>query len=196
MLDNYLNRREKITITAIQILDEKGIQGLTTREIAKRQQITEPAIYRHFKSKHEIILSIIEQYKIFDELIENTIRENEMDARSAIHYYIDALTKYYDSYPEITTLMFSMDVYHYDDKLRQQLMTEIVLRGQKDGELTKDIEGVKLAQIVLDILWGTIKRWKSEGCSENLTETAFEKINWILQTNGIGGVHEKSIDRG
>jgi AcrR family transcriptional regulator len=39
----YHQRKNKIIIEAIDLLDEAGIQGLTTKEIAKRQGITEPA---------------------------------------------------------------------------------------------------------------------------------------------------------
>ena len=51
MGDNILHRKEQLILTAIEIIDEIGIQRLTTREIAKRQQISEATIFRHFKIK-------------------------------------------------------------------------------------------------------------------------------------------------
>jgi AcrR family transcriptional regulator len=191
MLDNFLTRKEKITITSIMILNEHGIQGLTTREIAKRQKITEPAIYRHFSGKNEIIMSIIEHFNIFDEMISNTIIENEMTSIEALEYYVRSLSGYYENYPEITTLMFSMDVYRYDEKLnnammeilkrRDDLIAEVVRKGQEAKELDNSISSDSLSNIIIDMLWGTIKRWKLNDCKDNLTEIAMEKLRWIIR---------------
>ena len=194
MIENYLTRKEKITITSIQILDEKGIKGLTTKEIAKRQNITEPAIYRHFSSKKNIILSIIENFKIFDELISSTIKENNMKAVEALKYYIESFSKYYENYPEITTVMFSLDVYGYDEELkgemfdtfskRDELIREIIKNGQDTNVFTKNISPIYLSDIIIDTLWGTIKRWKFNNCQSNLTEEVMKKIDWLIDKEG------------
>jgi AcrR family transcriptional regulator len=191
LIDNYLTRKEKITITSIQILDEKGIKGLTTREIASRQNITEPAIYRHFSSKKKIILSIIEKFKIFDELISSTIMENNMAPLEALRYYIESFSKYYENYPEITTVMFSLDVYGYDEELkdemfdtfsqRDELIRKIIEKGQEEKLFIKNISSKYISEMIIDILWGTIKRWKLEGCKTNLTLEVMEKINWFIE---------------
>lgn len=190
MIDNYLTRKEKITITSIQILDEKGIKGLTTREIASRQNITEPAIYRHFSSKKKIILSIIENFKIFDELISSTIIENKMAPLDALRYYIESFSKYYENYPEITTIMFSLDVYGYDEDLRNEmfdtfskrdkLIKDIIEEGQKKNLFTEKISSKYISEMIIDILWGTIKRWKLNGCKTDLTPQVMEKLNWFI----------------
>ncbi len=191
MIDNYLTRKEKITITSIQILDEKGIKGLTTREIASRQNITEPAIYRHFSSKKKIILSIIEKFKIFDELISSTIIENKMAPLDALKYYIESFSKYYENYPEITTIMFSLDVYGYDEDLkdemfdtfsqRDKLIKDIIEEGQKKNLFTEKISSEYISEMIIDILWGTIKRWKLNGCKTDLTPQVMEKLNWFIE---------------
>jgi len=190
LIDNYLTRKEKITITSIQILDEKGIKGLTTREIAARQNITEPAIYRHFSSKKKIIFSIIEKFKIFDELITSTIRENEMQPIEALTYYIESFSKYYENYPEITTIMFSLDIYGYDKELkdemfdtfekRDQLIIGIIKKGQDENIFNKDISPEYFSHIIIDVLWGTIKRWKFKDTKGNLTQEVMEKIDWLI----------------
>lgn len=190
MIDNYLSRKEKITITSIEILDEKGIQGLTTREIASRQNITEPAIYRHFSSKKNIILSIIEKFKIFDELISSTIKENEIEPIEALKYYVESFSTYYENYPEITTIMFSLDIYGYDEELkkemfdtfknRDQLICEIIKEGQDKNIFNKNLSPEYFADIIIDVIWGTIKRWKFNHCKSDLTHEVMEKIEWLI----------------
>jgi AcrR family transcriptional regulator len=46
-------------ITTNEILIEKGIKGLTTKTVAAKMNFSESAIYRHFKSKEEILIALL-----------------------------------------------------------------------------------------------------------------------------------------
>ena len=52
-------RQEEITKEAIKLISEKGIQGLTIKNLSKRIGISEPAIYRHFEGKTDILLNLL-----------------------------------------------------------------------------------------------------------------------------------------
>ncbi len=52
-------RKRQIFIAVNNIISEKGLSALTTTEIAKRVGISQPAIYKHFKNKDEILLYFI-----------------------------------------------------------------------------------------------------------------------------------------
>jgi AcrR family transcriptional regulator len=58
MDNSLLHRRERIILTAIDIINELGIQGLSIREVAKREAIATSSIFSHFKSKNELILAV------------------------------------------------------------------------------------------------------------------------------------------
>ena len=51
-------RQLEIIAAAGKILTASGVSGLTIKNLAKEMQFTEGAIYRHFKSKEEIILAM------------------------------------------------------------------------------------------------------------------------------------------
>ncbi|MDD4730008.1 MAG: NAD(+)--rifampin ADP-ribosyltransferase [Dysgonamonadaceae bacterium] len=55
-----LHRKERLIRTAIEIVDEIGIQGLTTKEIAKRQDVSEATLFRHFASKNELLKAVLD----------------------------------------------------------------------------------------------------------------------------------------
>ncbi|HIJ90897.1 MAG: TetR/AcrR family transcriptional regulator [Desulfobulbaceae bacterium] len=48
-------RRKEIVQAALQVIGEKGVQGLTITEIAGRAGMSDANIYRHFKGKQEIL---------------------------------------------------------------------------------------------------------------------------------------------
>jgi len=54
-------RREQLLDVAAQLFSTKGYAGATTAQIAKVAGITEPIIYRHFKSKRDLFVALIER---------------------------------------------------------------------------------------------------------------------------------------
>lgn len=58
------NRKRDIIKTCLRIIDERGIKGLTVVRIAHEIGFSESALYRHFKSKKEIISLIIEETRV------------------------------------------------------------------------------------------------------------------------------------
>jgi TetR/AcrR family transcriptional regulator len=53
-------RRQEIVHTAYNLMTEKGITSITTKELARQNGISEAAIYRHFTSKHEIFMALLD----------------------------------------------------------------------------------------------------------------------------------------
>jgi len=49
------DRQIEIINKSIDIIATKGIQGLTIKNLSKEIGISEPAIYRHFESKTDIL---------------------------------------------------------------------------------------------------------------------------------------------
>jgi AcrR family transcriptional regulator len=54
-------RREKILDAALEVFSERGFAAATTRELAARAGITEAIIYRHFRSKEEVLRGVVER---------------------------------------------------------------------------------------------------------------------------------------
>lgn len=53
-------RRAAILDAAVRLFSERGFRGTTTRALADAVGVTEPVLYEHFKSKHELYAAIIE----------------------------------------------------------------------------------------------------------------------------------------
>ena len=54
------DRQLEIIEAAGKILTAAGISGLTIKNLAKEMKFSESAIYRHFTSKEEIIIALLE----------------------------------------------------------------------------------------------------------------------------------------
>src|SRR5215468_11122474 len=63
--------RARIQQVAVELFTEHGYEGTSLREIAERLDVTKAALYYHFKSKEDIVASLVEDYYgQIDELIE------------------------------------------------------------------------------------------------------------------------------
>ena len=62
--------RARIQQIAVELFTEHGYEGTSLREIAERLGVTKAALYYHFRSKEDIILSLVEDYQTqMDDLI-------------------------------------------------------------------------------------------------------------------------------
>jgi AcrR family transcriptional regulator len=54
--------RARIQQVAVELFTEYGYEGTSLREIAERLNVTKAALYYHFKSKEDIVASLVEDY--------------------------------------------------------------------------------------------------------------------------------------
>ena len=84
----YLTRKHSIIVSALEIIDRLGINGLSLRELAKSQGIVEGALYKHFKNKEEILLAVLDYYSRHDSKIMNTIINSSMTPKEGIMFFL------------------------------------------------------------------------------------------------------------
>ena len=188
---DILKRKEKIIITAIEILNEAGISGLTTKEIAKRQNITEPAIYRQFDGKKDIIKAILERYSAYDDVIKNTIIDNKIKGKAGIQYFCRAYAEYYQNYPEITTVMFSFDSFKYDEEIdgemkkivrnRYDVVNKLVLEAVNRNEIPDSNNIVALTDTIFSLIWSVTFLWRMENQNFDVKERILSAVDNILK---------------
>src|ERR1700683_3122343 len=54
--------RARIQQVAVELFTEHGYEGTSLREIAERLDVTKAALYYHFKSKEDIVTSLVQDY--------------------------------------------------------------------------------------------------------------------------------------
>jgi len=59
----YTDKQNEIIHAAIELVSDIGIQRLTIKNLSKKIGMVEGAIYRHFDSKIDILLGILEIFK-------------------------------------------------------------------------------------------------------------------------------------
>jgi AcrR family transcriptional regulator len=190
MKRSYLTRREVITLTAIDIISELGIHELSVREIAKRQGITDAALYKHFKSKQEIILEVLDYYSKFDENIMNTIDSSDMNSREGIIFFVKELSEYHENYHELIAIEHSYEIFQHEVEIGEKLRnifirrTDFLKRLIANGKISKEFSDSINEDYVSDIIVGIFRegsmKWRMSGYSYSLKERIFDILVFFL----------------
>ncbi len=60
--------RTRLIEAALELFTTKGVTETTTKEVAERAQVNEVTLFRHFGSKHGLLLAVMEDYANFAQL--------------------------------------------------------------------------------------------------------------------------------
>ena len=88
--------RARIQQVAVELFTQHGYEGTSLREIAERLDVTKAALYYHFKSKEDIVISLVEDYsKQMDALIEwgRTQPRTAQTRRELLSRYVDIVAE-------------------------------------------------------------------------------------------------------
>jgi AcrR family transcriptional regulator len=88
--------RARIQTVALELFTEQGYDATSLREIAERLGVTKAALYYHFKTKEDIIASVVEdRIEVMDELIAwARSQEDPIEMRrELLHRYADELSR-------------------------------------------------------------------------------------------------------
>lgn len=189
-MKTYFTRRESIIMSAIEIIDELGINELSLREIGNRQGISDSALYKHFSNKEELILAVLDYYSRFDTSIMQTIEESNLKSKEAIIFFIKCITEIYENQPSIVSLAHGFEVLKSEDApgnkakeifiKRSDFLNETIKKGQMDGSITSDINSEDLADFILGYIRNLLLKWSIFKYKFPLKERALSGVTDIL----------------
>lgn len=186
--------RQKIIIDeAINIIHKGGYESLSIRELAGKVKISEPAIYRHFLNKEDIILGILSRIGEFDHFLEEYLAHGNSAVEKLgrfIRFHFDFLQKN----KEMTSILFSEDIFNQSDLLRQKLMRiikyrkslliSIIDQGKAENNI-KNIETISIVTMILGFIRLTVLEWRLGGFGIILSNKGDEVISAITEMIGV-----------
>lgn len=174
----FTNRQKQIIEVSIKIIAEKGIQQLTIKNISKSLGISEPAIYRHFDSKLDILLAILSNFKAENYATVKRIHSVDKSAIEQIEMMFLTHFKQFTEKPALAAVIFSEEIFQNDKmlseqivkimKLSQEAMSTLIEKGQQNNEIRKDIGKEQLSLIIMGALRLIVTKWRLSNFSFDL----------------------------
>ncbi len=154
-------RQQQIKSAVLNIIATEGLSRLSTRNLADKVGLSEGAIFRHFKTKRDIMLAIMQDVE--SELIGELRRialKNE-PAPQRLFDYLCAHVRYLVEKKGVTILLFSEAAHLNDSELKnrlhsilnmqKQLVSKIFQDGIVAGEWDATLQTESLASLYMGI---------------------------------------------
>ncbi len=191
-------RQIQILDKSIGIIHSEGIQGFTIKNLSKAIGFTEAAIYRHFKSKNEILCAVLDNFtgKLLEFIA--TIDENESNSLEKIKMVYEKLSTTFTNKPAYVSVIFSEEIFKNNNtlskkvskilKLNNNAFKSIIEAGQNNNEITKDIDSQELTLMTMGAFRLMVKNWKMSDFSFNLIDDSkklYKSIETLIATTRL-----------
>ncbi len=154
-------RKDQIVQATISIMAEHGLPGTTTRRIAEKVGVSEPALYKYFPGKKELLLEALEEAgnRFFAAL---SYAASEGDSVPDRIYHMSAsFYEFVMDHPEESMLLFETVTGARDPEIRAALsrkmllyvgvLSEIFEAGKGQGTVKKDLDTTVAAWQILSL---------------------------------------------
>jgi AcrR family transcriptional regulator len=185
----FTERQKEIIKASIDIISEKGIQNLTIKNLSRSIGISEPAIYRHFESKMDILIAILTQFEKFIPIKNDFIQNEEVSSIDKLREIVGTHFSHFAKNPAFAAVIFSEEIFRDDKKLAKKIfsimrsnfdrMLAIIRDGQKKSEIRSDIHEEQITNIIMGGLRLIVKKWRLSDHSFNIERQGIKFWNTI-----------------
>jgi len=189
-LSKLIHTKESLILSTIEVISEKGLQGLTTREVAKRQGISESTIFKHYKSKNELILAVLEYFSQYDQAIIESLKLRDYGPIEAITYFVEAYVTYYENYPEITAITLSCEGLMCEPELnavvynifikRFNSVKSLITEAKHKKVLAKEVDPGSMADLIIGLERASVLRWRMDNYNFSLKDHTLSALKMLL----------------
>ncbi len=186
---NLSSRQIEIIEAATKLIGEKGIQNLTTKNLAAEIGFSEPALYRHFDGKTAILEAVLTYYK---ERLGEGLRKiihADISGIEKIKGMIEFQFNHFTKFPAVIMVIFAETSFQYDSVLskvvseimdqKRTLVGKIIMSGQAEGGIRNDIGANQLTTMVMGSMRLTVLRWRLSGFEFDLVKEGNTLCNTI-----------------
>jgi len=188
-------RQIEIIQAATVLIGEKGLQNLTTKNLAAEMGFSEPALYRHFKDKTSILVSLINYYRQNLQVGLKGIISADIKGLDKLEKIMEFQFQNFSNNPAIVMAIFAETSFQYEKTLsdvvlkimtqKKMMIEQIIKLGQKDGSVREDIEASYLASYFMGVMRFTILQWRLNEYNFNLINEGkglWKATNKLMQT--------------
>lgn len=190
--NKFSERQIEIIEAATKRIDEHGIQDLTIKTLAADLNLSEAALYRHFKSKNEILLGLLTYFiEEMKDRLDVILSNKDRSPSELLKDLFDSQLKTFVQKPSVVSVIFSESIFQFNKELSstvssmmelmQNHIESIVKKGQANGSFTKIVGVSTTTTIIMGGMRITVLKWKLSGHKSDLIKDGNKVLNGILK---------------
>lgn len=190
--NKFSERQIEIIEAATKRIDEHGIQDLTIKTLAADLNLSEAALYRHFKSKTEILLGLLTYF--IEEMkgrLDVILSNKDRSPSELLKDLFDSQLKTFVQKPSVVSVIFSESIFQFNKELSstvssmmelmQNHIESIVKKGQANGSFSKMVGVSTTTTIIMGGMRITVLKWKLSGHKSDLIMEGNKVLSGILK---------------
>ena len=162
-------RQFEIIESAGKILTSSGVSGLTIKNLAKEMKFSESAIYRHFSSKEEIIVAMLNYLaNDIDQRLSNL--SNQTDPEERFKALFREQFRFFTENPHFVVAVFSDGLMEESQLINQSILKlinvkikhlmPVIMEGQQKNLFTNAITTDELMHIIMGAFKLQMFKWR------------------------------------
>lgn len=184
------NRQLEIIAAAGKILTASGVSGLTIKNLAKEMKFAESAIYRHFASKEEIVIAMLEYLaQSIDERYSKAITKEQAPEEKFTLLLQNQFT-FFKVNPHFVVVAFSEGLLEESQRINETIykimgikmkhLLPVIKEGQQNKIFTNAISAEDLMHIVLGTFRLQMFKWRIANFKFDIKRSGDKMIQSIL----------------
>ena len=183
-------RQLEIIEAAGEILTESGLAGLTTKNLAAKMGFAESALYRHFKGKEEIIVTMLQYLAADMDKRLTACVEKLDDPVEKLKAVFNNQFAYFEKHPHFLVAVFSEGLLEESKKINAAIMQIMATKRKhllpviKQGQLEGGFETSAPAEDLLHIIMGSFRlhmlQWRMTDFSFDVKKKGNRLMDSIL----------------
>jgi TetR/AcrR family fatty acid metabolism transcriptional regulator len=183
-------RQLEIIEAAGKILTSSGVSGLTIKNLAKEMHFSESAIYRHFTSKEEIIVAMLDYLaETIDERLQNSIQTTD-GPEAKFTAIFQSQFVFFENHRHFVVAVFSDGLLKESQSINEAILKiigvkikylfPILMEGQQKGVFTNTISTEDLMYILMGTFRLQMFRWRLEDFQFDIKISGNKMIQSVL----------------
>lgn len=191
-MEQFTKRQIEIMEAAMARISTYGIQNLTVKNLAADIGLSEPALYRHFKSKNEILLELLNYFIAgMKKRLSDVVANRHKTAGDELKAIFNSQFQTFVNKPAIVSVIFAESIFHFNEDLSykvseimdlmDQYVTANIQKGQQAGQYSTLISVPVLTTIIIGGIRLTVLKWKLSGHRSNLIKDGKAVLEGLLK---------------
>ena len=183
-------RQQQIVSAMLDLLAERPVEAITTRQIAEAVGLTQPALFRHFRSRDEILQAVLTQTRGQIGALAQGVLSQPGGALQRLGALTQGILQHVEQHPGLPRLLFR-DVALDEAALTHRpieslnatlraLVAELVRAGQREGSVRADVDAAVAARLLVALVQGSVLQWQLLNRSHTLGAEAETLLRFWL----------------
>ncbi|NDP21008.1 MAG: TetR/AcrR family transcriptional regulator [Paludibacter sp.] len=184
------SRQLEIIEAAGKILTVSGVTGLTINKLAKEMHFSESALYRHFSSKEEIIIAMLNYLSDNIDARLTKVNNSEANSEEKFSAIFQNQFVFFGENPHFVVAVFSDGLMEESTRINETILSllfvkikhllPIIIEGQKSGIFRNDINADEFIQIIMGTFRLQMFKWRIDNFQFDIHSEGNKMINTLL----------------